>query len=60
MNTIRIVKEKASELGIRMHILEGLHLLLFEGRELASVLQELMNVPQMEDVEFLSNPTMEK
>ncbi|MDB5050610.1 MAG: Glycerol-3-phosphate dehydrogenase [Fibrobacteres bacterium] len=52
INTIRIVKEKAAQLGIRMHILEGLHALLFEGKDLPTVLKQLMNVPQMEDVEF--------
>ena len=52
VNTIRIVKEKAARLGIRMHILEGLHALLFEGKDLPTVLQQLMMVPQMEDVEF--------
>jgi glycerol-3-phosphate dehydrogenase (NAD(P)+) len=52
INTIRIVKQKAAQLGIRMHILEGLHALLFEGKDLPTVLQQLMNVPQMEDVEF--------
>jgi hypothetical protein len=35
-----------------MHILEGLHALMFEGKDLQTVLQQLMNVPQMEDVEF--------
>jgi glycerol-3-phosphate dehydrogenase (NAD(P)+) len=52
VNTVRIVKARLGTLGIRMHILEGLHALLFEGRDLATVLQQLMNVPQMEDVEF--------
>lgn len=52
VNTVRIVREKAAQLGIRMHILEGLHALLFEGVDLQSVLKQLMNVPQMEDVEF--------
>jgi len=52
INTVRIVKQKAAQLGIRMHILEGLHALLFEGKDLPTVLQQLMNVPQMEDVEF--------
>ena len=52
INTIRIVKQKAEQLGIHMHILEGLHALLFEGIDLASVLKQLMNIPQMEDVEF--------
>ena len=52
VNTVRIVKEKAAQLGIRMHILEGLHALLFEGVDLPAVLKQLMNVPQMEDVEF--------
>jgi glycerol-3-phosphate dehydrogenase (NAD(P)+) len=52
VNTVRIVKERIAALGIRMHILEGLHALLFEGKDLPTVLQQLMNVPQMEDVEF--------
>ncbi len=52
VNTIRIVKPKLPQLGIRMHILEGLHALLFEGLTLPQVLEGLMAVPQMEDVEF--------
>jgi glycerol-3-phosphate dehydrogenase (NAD(P)+) len=52
VHTVRIAFEKACGLGIRMHILEGLHALLFEGKDLPTVLGELMNVPQMEDVEF--------
>jgi glycerol-3-phosphate dehydrogenase (NAD(P)+) len=52
INTVKIVKEKAAQLGIRMHVLEGLHALLFEGIDLPTVLKGLMNVPQMEDVEF--------
>jgi glycerol-3-phosphate dehydrogenase (NAD(P)+) len=52
INTVRIVKQKAAQLGIRMHILEGLHALLFEGKDRPTVIKQLMNVPQMEDVEF--------
>jgi len=52
VRTIEIVFKKAQELGIRMHILEGLHALLFEGKTLPDVLKNLMDVPQMEDVEF--------
>src|SRR6185503_542583 len=47
VNTVRIVKERITQLGIRMHILEGLHALLFEGKDLPTVLQQLMNIPQM-------------
>lgn len=57
VHTVRIVRERIAQLGIRMHILEGLHALLFEGKALNDVLQQLMNVPQMEDVEFaVRNP----
>jgi glycerol-3-phosphate dehydrogenase (NAD(P)+) len=56
VNTVRIVRERIAQLGIRMHILEGLHALLFEGKDLPTVLQQLMNVPQMEDVEFACRP----
>jgi glycerol-3-phosphate dehydrogenase (NAD(P)+) len=52
VNTVRIVKGRLAELGIRMHILEGLHALMFEGKDLPTVLQQLMTVPQMSDVEF--------
>jgi glycerol-3-phosphate dehydrogenase (NAD(P)+) len=52
VHTVAIVHAKLAELGIRMHILEGLHALLFQGVPLDKVLRELMNVPQMEDVEF--------
>ena len=56
VNTIRIVKQKAQQLQIRMHILEGLHALLFEGFDLPTVLKQLMNAPQMEDVELIYRP----
>ncbi len=52
VHTIDVVFHKACELGIRMQILEGLHALLFEGKSLPGVLNDLMNAPQMEDVEF--------
>jgi len=56
VHTVRVVYEKLADLGIRMHILEGLHALLFEKVPLDTVLKELMNVPQMEDVEFGRRP----
>ena len=52
VNTVRIVMARLPALGIRMHILEGLHALMFEGKDLPTVLQQLMTVPQMSDVEF--------
>lgn len=52
VHTIGIVFHKARELGISMQILEGLHALLYEGKDLPSVVNDLMNAPQMEDVEF--------
>ncbi len=52
VHTIHVVFQKSKELGIRMHILEGLHALLFENKDIPTVLRELMNIPQMEDVEF--------
>jgi glycerol-3-phosphate dehydrogenase (NAD(P)+) len=56
VHTVAIVRKKLAELGIRMHILEGLHALLFEGVPLDKLLRELMNLPQMEDVEFGRRP----
>ncbi len=52
VHTVGIVFHKAREFGIRMPILEGLHALLFEDKAVSTVLNELMNSPQMEDVEF--------
>ncbi len=52
VNTVKIVRKKIAELGIHMHILEGLHALLFENQDVKTVLTGLMNIPQMEDVEF--------
>jgi glycerol-3-phosphate dehydrogenase (NAD(P)+) len=59
VNTIRNVKPRLAELGIRMHILEGLHALLFENIPLPKVLEALMAIPQMEDVEFASKSNSE-
>ncbi len=56
-HTVGVVFEKARELGINMHILKGLHALLFENKPLSTVLQDLMAVPQMEDVEFAHRVT---
>lgn len=52
VNTVRTVYAKSRELQVRMHILEGLHALLFENRKASEVVEWLMAVPPMEDVEF--------
>jgi glycerol-3-phosphate dehydrogenase (NAD(P)+) len=52
VHTVKIVHEQLPQLGIRMRILEGLHAVLFEGRNVKDILGGLMNEPQMEDVEF--------
>jgi glycerol-3-phosphate dehydrogenase len=52
VHTVKIIHEQLPQLGIRMRILEGLHAVLFEGREVKEILGGLMNEPQMEDVEF--------
>jgi glycerol-3-phosphate dehydrogenase (NAD(P)+) len=56
VNMVRIVKERIGPLGIQMHIVEGLHSLLFGGTDVPTVVQQLMSVPQMKDVEFQSRP----
>jgi glycerol-3-phosphate dehydrogenase (NAD(P)+) len=52
VNTVRVVHEKAAELGVYMPLADGLYRLLFEGAELGAVVRELMTSEQRLDVEF--------
>ncbi|MBL4783357.1 MAG: NAD(P)H-dependent glycerol-3-phosphate dehydrogenase [Porticoccaceae bacterium] len=55
VNTTRIVKEKAEQLGINMPIASGLYDVMFKGGSLPRVLLRVMLSEQSDDVEFRVN-----
>lgn len=52
VNTVRIVKHKADELGVYMPLVSGMYDILFEQRPLAEVAKGLMMGEQNSDVEY--------
>lgn len=52
VNTLRLVKEKAEELGVYMPLVSALHALLFEGASADSIIKQLMLSEQNSDVDF--------
>lgn len=52
VNTVRVVHAKSAALDVYMPLADGLHRLLFEGADLATVIHELMTSEQRMDVEF--------
>jgi glycerol-3-phosphate dehydrogenase (NAD(P)+) len=52
VNTVRIVKQKADELGVYMPLVSGLYQVLFDGKPAEVVAQALMQGEQNYDVEF--------
>jgi glycerol-3-phosphate dehydrogenase (NAD(P)+) len=52
VNTLRVVKQKADELGIYMPLATGLHDILFENLPLSSIIKRLMTGNQNSDFEF--------
>ena len=50
------VREKTRDFGVSMPILEGLYQILYENKEVKTVIHELMTLEQVEDVEFSINP----
>ncbi|PCJ36185.1 MAG: NAD(P)H-dependent glycerol-3-phosphate dehydrogenase [Cellvibrionales bacterium] len=55
VNTTRIVKEKAEQLGINMPLASGLYDVMFKGGSLPRVLLRVMLSEQADDVEFRVN-----
>lgn len=53
VNTIRLVKHKSDELGIRMPLVSALYAVIFEGQSLHEVVLSLMVSSQSSDVEFV-------
>jgi len=55
VNTTRIVKEKAEQLGVNMPLASGLYDVMFKGGSLPRVLLRVMLSEQPDDVEFRVN-----
>ncbi|MCM2329945.1 glycerol-3-phosphate dehydrogenase (NAD(P)+) [Geopseudomonas sagittaria] len=54
VNTIRVLKARAEQLGVYMPLVAGLHAILFEGRTLQQVIGQLMSGEPKTDVDFIS------
>ncbi|MCP8898879.1 NAD(P)H-dependent glycerol-3-phosphate dehydrogenase [Gilvimarinus xylanilyticus] len=52
VNTLRQVKQKADDMDVYMPLVSGLYSILFERREIADVVRELMTGEQSYDVEY--------
>ena len=52
VNTLRLVKQKAEDLGVAMPLVEALYALLFEGESADSIIKQLMLSEQNSDVDF--------
>jgi len=53
INTLKMVKNKADELGIYMPLVQGLYALLYGDEDLETVINGLMMAQQSTDVEFI-------
>ncbi len=52
VNTVRLVKQRAEELGVYMPLATGLYMAIFEGASIESIVSSLMLGEQALDVEF--------
>lgn len=52
VNTVKLVKEKADELGVYMPLVSGLYAVLFDKRSMGEVMRNLMLGEQNHDVEY--------
>ena len=53
VNTLKVLKAKADELGVYMPLVAGLHAILFEGRTVDQVSEALMRGDPKTDVDFI-------
>ena len=53
VNTVKVLKAKAEELGVYMPLVAGLHAILFEGRTMVQVIEVLMKGEPKTDVDFI-------
>ncbi|MEM1232319.1 MAG: NAD(P)H-dependent glycerol-3-phosphate dehydrogenase [Pseudomonadota bacterium] len=54
VNTLKVVRAQSQKLGVYMPLVEGLHQIVFEERDLAQVVAGLMTGAEGEDVEFIA------
>lgn len=54
VNTLKLVKHKADELGVYMPLVTGLYDILFENQPLPTIIKRLMSGDQNSDFEFTS------
>lgn len=52
INTLKLLKEHADEIGVRMPLVSGLYEILYSGRSISQVVGALMWAEQNRDVEF--------
>jgi len=55
VNTVKLVQEKASELGVYMPLASGLYKIIYENDSLENIISSLMMSEQALDVEFAAN-----
>ena len=55
MNTIKLVQEKAQELGVYMPLASGLYKIVYENDSLENIISSLMLSELPLDVEFAAN-----
>lgn len=55
VNTVKLVKEKADEMGVYMPLANGLYKVIYENDSLQSIISSLMLSEQALDVEFAAN-----
>ncbi|HUH37980.1 MAG TPA: NAD(P)H-dependent glycerol-3-phosphate dehydrogenase [Spongiibacteraceae bacterium] len=54
VNTLRLLKEEADRLSVRMPLVSGLYAIIYERKTVASVVGSLMWAEQNRDVEFIT------
>lgn len=54
VNTLKVLKAKAQQAQVYMPLVAGLHAILFEGRTLNQVIENLMSAEPKTDVDFIS------
>lgn len=54
VNTLRLLKEEADRLGVRMPLVSGLYAIIYERKTVAAVVGSLMWAEQNRDVEFIT------
>ncbi|GAA5523727.1 Glycerol-3-phosphate dehydrogenase [NAD(P)+] [Microbulbifer aestuariivivens] len=56
VNTVRLIKAKADELGVYMPLVSAIHAILFEERPIPEVIRDLMSGAQTFDVAYSAKP----